>query len=197
MGELFAIIGFALGIILSQKIGVSYSKFIQVEEAAVRIYGSLSSLKLIMDKVRPGLGKEAIKNWVKVFLELLEDSKAQNYRLISANKELYDAVSELEQMPGEMATMYTNICQDADLCLSKKVRLTPKAYDTLLQQATILYLLLTAMFIPGFTGLISVLVASYILYGMYHLTEDIDSILGGDYNLVQIDISELKYLAKN
>lgn len=41
LGELFAIIGFALGIILSQKIGVSYDKFLGIEETIVRIYGSL------------------------------------------------------------------------------------------------------------------------------------------------------------
>ncbi len=197
LSELFAIIGFALGIILSQKIGVSYGKFIQVEEAIIRIYGALSSLKLILNGVEDGLGNKIVKNWAAIFIQNLENPQTENLAIHTANAEMYLAVIKTEEKPGEMATMYTNICQDAALCLSKKSRLTPKAYDNLLQQATILYLTLTAIFIPGLTGLISVLVACYILYGMYHLTEDIDSILGGDYNLININLSELKYLIKD
>ena len=194
LGELFAIIGFALGIILSQKIGVSYGKFIQVEEAVVRIYGTLSSLKLILNQVKPDLGNVTVGNWAKEFLRILEDPGANNYDIHKANQELYRIVSQTEDKPADVTNMYTSIVQDAALCLSKKFRLTPKAYDTLLQQATVLYLALIAVFIPGATGMISVLVACYILYGMYHLTEDIDSIIGGHYNLVNIDISELKSL---
>lgn len=195
LGELFAIIGFALGIILSQKIGVSYSKFLQVEEAVVRIYGSLSSMRQIMNGLEPSLGDKHVKAWVNAFLSLLEDPNSDNFSLRLANDELYKAVVKIEERPADMAVMYTNICQDATFCLSKKTRLTPKAYDSLLQQATMLYLALIAVFIPGATGMISVLVACYILYGMYHLTEDIDTILGGSYNLINLDISELKYLA--
>lgn len=86
------------------------------------------------------------------------------------------------------------ITKDASFCLSKKTRITPKAYDTLLHQATMLYLLLIAIFIPGITGMISVIVATYILYGMYQLTQDLDSILGGEHNLINVDMSELIYL---
>ena len=197
LGELFAIIGFALGIILSQKIGVSYGKFIQVEEAVVRIYGTLSSLKLILNQVKPDLGNVTVGNWAKEFLRLLEDPGANNYDIHKANQELYRVVSQTEDKPADVTNMYTSIVQDTALCLSKKFRLTPKAYDTLLQQATVLYLALIAVFIPGATGMISVLVACYILYGMYHLTEDIDSIIGGHYNLVNIDISELKSLIES
>ncbi len=194
LGELFAIIGFALGIILSQKIGVSYDKFIQVEEAVVRLSSNLHSLSFILQK------KEAetfCKNWAKTFLRLLEDPKSRNQDIYKANEKLYKIISEIEPTPAELAVMQSDICRDAAFCLSKKVRLTPKAYDTLLHQATLLYLLLITLFIPGMTGIISILIATYILYGMYNLTQDFDSILGGEFNLINIDISEFEDYAKN
>ncbi len=195
LGELFAIIGFALGIVLSQKIAASYDKFIQVEEASVRIYGTLQSLTMILNKIEPDLGTKTCKSWAKKFLELLENPKADNYQIHQANDELYQVISKVEPAPAEMAILHGDICRDAAFCLSKKVRLTPKAYDTLLHQSTILYMVLIIVFIPGFTGMLSVFIATYILYGMYNLTEDFDSIIGGEFNLININISELKYLA--
>lgn len=196
LGELFAIIGFALGIILSQKIGASYDKFIQVEEAATRIYGTLHSLSLILMKVKPGT-EEICKNWSKEFVRILEDPKAKNYELHQSNEELYNVISTMEKDPAELAILHGDIVRDAAFCLSKKIRLTPKAYDTLLNQSTMLYLGLIAVFIPGVIGLLSVLVTTYILYGMYNITQDFDSIIGGEFDLINIDISELKYFANS
>lgn len=56
LGELFAIIGFALGIVLSQKVAATYDKFLQVQEAVVRLTSVLSSLADILDLAAPGLG---------------------------------------------------------------------------------------------------------------------------------------------
>lgn len=197
LGELFAIIGFALGIILSQKVGVAYDKFVHVEEAIIRLYGNLRSLTLILDKAKPELGTRATKEWVKTFLSLLQNPKANNFAIHDANGKLFEAISQVEKMPADITNIHIALSQDAAFCLSKKVRITPKAYDTLLHQATMLYLGLITVFISGLSGVISVIVATYILYGMYHLTQDLDSILGGEFTLIDIDISELKYLAEN
>lgn len=197
LGNLFAIIGFALGIILSQKIGVSYDKFIQVEEAIIRLYGSLRSLAVILDGIKSHFGSKITKQWAKTFLATLEDAKADNFSIHKANAFLYIAVAKVEKQPADLAMLYGEIAKDAAFCLSKKVRVTPKAYDTLLHQSTMLYLALITVFIPGITGIISVIVATYILYGMYRLTQDLDSIVGGEFNLINIDISELRYIVEN
>jgi len=47
------------------------------------------------------------------------------------------------------------------------------------------------LFIPGWAGLVSVLTATYVLYGMYYLTQDIDSITGGMFSLINIDFTAL------
>jgi hypothetical protein len=56
---------------------------------------------------------------------------------------------------------------------------------------------LISFFIPGFAGMISVVIASYILYGMYNLTQDLDSIMGGDFNLMNVDVHEFKKFVEN
>ena len=193
LGNLFAIIGFALGIILSQKIGVSYDKFLQVEEALIRLYSNLQSLAQLLN----GKGKQMTKEWAKTFLSLLNDPKADNFAINTSNAKLFVNMQRIEKRPGEsLVGLYTDICRDGAFCLSKKVRLTPKAYDTLLHQATMLYLVLVAAFIPGLTGMISIVTATYILYGMYNLTQDLDSILGGEFTLINLDMSELNYLVR-
>lgn len=196
LGELFAIIGFALGIILSQKIGVTYEKFLQVEEAAVRLTGTLKSLEHIFTSKKKA-GQKATKQWAKDFLTILKNPKADNKQISAVNQKLYSYMQSLESTPAEIAVMYKDICNDAGFCLSKKERLTPRAYDTLLHQATMLYLAMIVVFIPGFTGLVSVALATYTLYGMYNLTEDLDSIIGGEFNLIDIDISELEQFASD
>jgi hypothetical protein len=197
LGDLFTIIGFALGIILSQKIGVTYDKFTQVQDASVRIYGGLQTLRLVINGFKPGEGTRVCGEWAGAFLKILEDPEADNYSLHKYNESLYRPIAECERIvPDQFWSLHVQLCSDASYCLSKKLRLTPKAYDLLLHQATVIYLVLIAMFIPGGTGMISVLMATYILYGMYHLTQDLDSIVGGEYNLINIDLSELKYFAQ-
>ena len=160
------------------------------------MYGSLQTLRLILNNFRDGLGTKECGRWAEAFLRTLEDPKADNYSLHPYNDRLYLAIAECERsVPDQFWSLHSQLCCDASFCLNKKVRLTPRAYDLRLHQATIIYLVLIAMFIPGMTGMISVLVATYILYGMYNLTQDLDSIVSGEYNLINIDISELKFFA--
>jgi hypothetical protein len=194
LGNLFAIIGFALGIILSQKIGVSYDKFLQVDEAIIRIAGNLQSLELILGKKSARL----VASWAKTFLALLVNPTSDNFSMRMADAKLYRGILAINKVPGESITgLYLDVSRDGAFCLSKKIRLAPKAYDMLLQQATMLYLALVAVFIPGITGIISILTATYILYGMYYLTQDLDSIFGGDYSLINVNLSELNQLVTN
>ena len=188
---MFAIIGFALGIILSQKIGTTYSKYLQVEEILFRLRGTLASVVYILDGVEKGLGTKAVKKWLRVFLDLFEDEKADHTKIIQANRDLYGPLQKAESSPAEMAILSKEISADSEFCLSKKNSFVPLAYDNLLKQSTILYLVMTAVFIPGITGLISVFLATYMLYGMYHVTVDLDSLVGGDYNLIDINSEEL------
>lgn len=187
--ELFAIIGFALGIILSQKIGTTYAKFSQVEETTIQLAGTLRTLALLQPSSQYQL-------WAKSFIDMLTaPSPVHQANLHLASKAIWKVIRELEAQPSEMTILYKDFFSSSQLCLSKAQRLTPIAYDSLLHQATIVYLLLITAFIPGVTGLISTLIATYILYGMYRVTQDLDTIVGSSYKLINIDLTELRLVA--
>jgi len=194
LDQLFAIIGFALGIILSEKINMTHDKFFQVENAIARLYGTLHILESIINRLDKKQGKKYVHSWTKEFLLLFHSAKANNHDIIKANEKLYKAIAAVEHRPADVHNYYLALCQDASFCLSKKEHLTPKAYDTLLHQATVLYLVLIAVFLPSVTGLISVFVATYVLYGMYYLTQDMDTIIAGEFNLINIHTTELEKL---
>ena len=197
LGELFAMTGFALGIILSQKIATSHDKFIRVEETVSKLYSTLHSFSIVINKGKKGEGLIYAHNWAKEFYRILTNYKANNYDINIANEKLYKAIITSKNKTDKLIEIHSDICKDASLCLNKKTHLTPRAYDTLLHQATMLYLFLISFFIPGFAGMISVVIASYILYGMYNLTQDLDSIMGGDFNLMNVDVCEFKSFVKN
>ncbi|OGG60867.1 hypothetical protein A3C86_00340 [Candidatus Kaiserbacteria bacterium RIFCSPHIGHO2_02_FULL_49_16] len=198
LGTLFTIIGFVLGIILSQKIGVSYGKFIEVGEAVVRIRARLGSLETMLNNAEKGLGTGACTEWGRSFYLLLTHPQEQDdtRRMGEANAKLHEAVLMVEKNVSWITIFIIDIIQDARFCLSKKTRLVPKPYDTLLHQSTMLYLALVVIFIPGMAGMLSALVATYTLYGMYYLTQDFDSIFGGEFDLININVSELEEYLK-
>lgn len=192
--QLFAIIGFALGIILSEKIAMTHNKFWEVENSISHLAATMEILEHILNEKKKGLGRKVTQDWISIFLPLMRDTKADNTLIHEANRKLYTYITKVEKRPADVHNYFLRICDDADFCLSKKTHLTPRAYDTLLHQSTLLYLALSAIFIPGLTGLISVLVATYVLYGMYYLTQDMDSIVEGEFSLINIRTSQLDHL---
>jgi hypothetical protein len=193
LGQIFAIVGFALGIILSQKIGVSYDKFLQVDYAISRLYATMESLCMILDKMEPGSGSKACYQWMKSFLELMHSPiDTDHHQIYQANHILYEAIHKVEPTPSHLNMLHGQVSREAYFCLTRRTRPTPTPYDTLLQKSTLMYLALIAAFVPGLSGMISILVASYVLYGMYYLTQDIDTLYDGEFDLINLDLGEFK-----
>ena len=191
LGELFAIVGFALGIILAQKITTTSEKYFAVREAFFRICAQVQSLAAFYP-----YEKAFLADWLEKLVDAFADKKATSKEFFPSNAELLMRVRDQEQKPSEMCILAKDITNDAHLVLCKKNDTVPAAYNLLLQQATLLYLALIVIFLPGVVGIISVLVGTYILYGMYHVTLDFDTISGGEHNLINVHTTELSQLAK-
>jgi predicted membrane chloride channel (bestrophin family) len=182
---LFTIIGFALGVVLSQKIGTTYGKYLEIEDRLFQLQGKITSLCFNIEVMRAGRGKELVRDWITEFLRLYHGDRAGAVRgLRFANEKLHKGVAEIgntEYIPfHRMAAMMQNLFEEGVYILSKRSAYTPKAYELLLQQTTVLYLILLLVFIPGIRGLISVVFACYLLYGMYYITKDLDIVAGSD-----------------
>lgn len=203
---LFTIIGFALGVVLSQKIGRSYVKYLAVHNDTYLLLGKLQSLQEDLNLFKKGTGDKLVKEWLTGFLETyngkLSGSVTQMRRY---NRNLYQTASKhgnSKLLPfHRIATSMQGIFELAISIQSQRTNQTPLAYNVLLQQTTIMYLLLLVLFIPGMKGMISVVFAGYLLYGMYQITNDFDDVIGdddedGSTNLIRMDAMRIRNYLK-
>lgn len=204
LSSLFTIIGFALGVVLSQKIGNTYKKYVEVERALFTLHGKLNSFTINVNYVSRGkVGIKIIHKWLKNFMEIFYGPNEEGVRKLGKlNKEIYDEVAKIgntKLVPFHRLSQYIKeIFELSIYILSKKASYTPEAYDKLLQQITVLYLLLLAMFIPGLTGFIALILASYLLYGLYYITRDLDLVVGnGNKELIKLEMKKIENYLKS
>lgn len=179
LNMLFTIIGFALGIILSQKIAITYGKFRQLEDAFSRLHGKMSSIIIYMDGMRHGEGTRTGYYWLENFLKLYEGRSHGSVRqVVQNNQEFYKRLKILgnsELIPHHrMCALVEQMFSEAIFVLSWKSNYTPQAFDRLLLQVIVMYLLMVVVFVPGFAGVVSTIIAGYLLYGMYYVTKEMD-----------------------
>lgn len=180
---LFTIIGFSLGIILSKKIGISYGKFRELEDSFSRLHGKMSAVVFYMNKMKKGTGTEAAVEWIRNFLSIYNgEAEGSVRKVVQNNDDLYDKLAKIgntELIPHHrMAAIADGLFSESVFILSWKSNYTPQAFDRLLLQIIVMYLLMVIAFIPGLAGVISTLVASYLLYGMYYVTREMDFATG-------------------
>ena len=198
---LFTIIGFALGVVLSQKVGKSFGKHVAVQDAMASLHGKLSSLQLNLNTMKDKAGDKMVYQWLSEYMRIYHAPREG--ALVSVrknNKELYEQAKEIgntELIPfHRLAAMMAGVFDQSIVIQQKRTSRTPKAYNILLQQTTIMYLLLLIVFIPGGKGMISVIFAGYLLYGMFHLTNDFDQVTatgsqGSDENLITVSAERI------
>ncbi|MDD9953503.1 MAG: ion transporter [Candidatus Woesearchaeota archaeon] len=199
LGVLFTIIGFALGIILSRKIGTTYGKYLDLEKTMFTMQARISITVQALNHHKKKLGNKIFSEWIRHFLKTYHGPDEHGmHEIQKANDDLYCAirkVGDTKLVPHNRLIVFCKeIITDASFILGRKASYTPDAYDKLLQQITLMYLFLLVIFIPGMKGLISVLVATYVLYGMYYVTHDFDLAVGDDKaGLIKLEPKRLEH----
>ena len=197
LGLLFTIIGFSLGIVLSQKISKTYDKFISIGKAMFDLNGKLAGMRFSMNAIKKSGGTKAVKKWLKEFIDIYEGEGNTTRKLDAINEELYRSILKLGNNPliphHRFVALVKDIFVDATFILSKREAYTPEVYDRLLQQITLIYLVSLVIFLPGLMGVISILFASYLLYGLYYVTQDLDfAAIRGKATLIRLHPVRLK-----
>jgi len=186
----FGVVGFAIGLILSQKLGIAYNKIIAVEDSILKIAGILENLKFQIK------GSKLLSTWLDKFIKILE-GEAQHIELQPIHNEIGQTIDKTELQVSKLILYqeYRLLSQEKNFVLNRAVIETPDAYDSFLKRVTILYSIFLIIFLPGYIGLISVLIAAFVLGGMYMLIQDMDKAIDyGHKNLVNADISRLREL---
>lgn len=204
---LFTIIGFALGVVLSNKIRNSYQKYLKLEDNIFELHGKLNSLSANMNIMakEKGMGNAGLKivhDYLDGFIEIFKGEKEGAVRKLRIlNRQMYTEAAKLgnsTMIPfHRLAAMMLGIYEESNYIMSKRVAFTPQEYDKFVIHMIVFYLLLITLFIPGINGLLSVVFASYLLYGLYYLTNEFDYIIGSDFrkgenNLITLDIQRLE-----
>jgi len=179
---LFTIIGFSLGVILSQKIWKSYGKYIQIQDLFYKLHGKLSSLQLNLNVMKQKAWDDLIYIWLAAYMDIYHtnwDAGALK-KVRKINEDIYLSAAKIwntEHIPfHRLAAMLGWMFEIAITIQSKRINRTPLTYNLLLQQVILVYLLGLAVFIPWYVWLISVIFGWYLLYGMFQLTNDFDDV---------------------
>jgi predicted membrane chloride channel (bestrophin family) len=195
---MFAVIGFALGIILSQKIGVAYTKFILLEDSIIKIHGILLSLNSILKEYhKKDVASKVLQEWTDIFHEIVLRSKSKQ-EFSQINDKLYKEIHKLiekEANYGNLLLLYSDLNKEASFIMNRMDALTPRAYDQILHRSTIIYSLLMIVFLPGISGIVATIIATYVLYGMYYVTDEMDDAMTHlEGKLINADIEDLVVL---
>lgn len=178
-----SVIGFATAILLGAKLTTAFTRFYSIEDAISRIVGSLKGLC-----AKPNLRAITFKfaNNFSCEIEAKEFSFKTSQDCfeklaINADLENYD-----EAVICELSKDYQHVIH----LLNSK---TPAFFDLFMKLAAGIFVGMSILSVPGFTGLFTALVMVSIIGGMYVLIDDLDEPISKDHtSLINVDISSLK-----
>lgn len=175
------IIGFAIGILLSTRLGTVHDRIYSFD---ARVQGMLGSV----EAARPYVSSD------KILLDWVEDiaavvmSGGERSGFEEANEKL--ARGEGDQIP---ADIYNSMHRDAQFLVHRVRTRTPRVYTRLLSRLTVMYIVVVIATIPGLTGLVSSLLVIYVLGGMTMIVEFMDKPFDpSEDSLINSDMSGLE-----
>ncbi len=200
--ELFGVVGFALGITLGQNVRMAYIKFVRVEESALRLHAYVMCLYGLLNfHPETRAQRDAVLwRWLEALTVLLErNPSSSRKRFYSANRELFELGRLVADKPSFLYSQFgrdfTRLNIETSYLFNRMDSHIPLQLTRLLQRTTLIYLILLALFVPGFSGLLSVMVATYMLYGLYQVALDLDvAIADKNFGLMSVNIDTLKTL---
>ena len=186
---ILGLVTFSLAMLLGTKLSVLNSRMYAIEDAICRCVGAL---KIFWEKDNQLHGE--LKDWAIGFNETIQNpskSKVSSMRL--RNNHLYKILSIKHDGPN-----LANLVRDIAYILHRATAKSPIAYENVLRDITIVFTVVILFVIPGLTGLVSVLVLSYVFFGMYFLVDDIDRPLDfSNESLINANLEPLEEFIDN
>ena len=178
-----SVIGFATAILLGAKLSTAQNRFYSVEDAICRIVGGLRGLRA-EERL-----KELTNEWARGFTNELKSSRISwevtlhNYEklAITAKKINYDD------------SVLCDLGKDMQYVMHLVNSRTPIFFDTFMKIAASIFIGMSVIAVPSFTGLVTTLLMVTIVGGMYVLIDDLDEpIAKSNHSLINVNISPLQ-----
>ena len=178
-----SVIGFATAILLGAKLSTAQNRFYSVEDAICRIVGGLRGLRA-EERL-----KELTNEWARGFTNELKSSRISwevtlhNYEelAITAKKINYDD------------SVLCDLGKDMQYVMHLVNSRTPLFFDTFMKIAASIFIGMSVIAVPSFTGLVTTLLMVTIVGGMYVLIDDLDEpIAKSNHSLINVNISPLQ-----
>ena len=186
---ILGLVTFSLAMLLGTKLSVLNSRMYAIEDAICR---SVGALKIFWEK-DPHINDD-LKIWAKEFNETIRNptkSKISSMRL--RNNSLYKILASKHDGPN-----LANFVRDIAYILHRATASSPIAYENVLRDITIVFTIVILFVIPGLTGLVSVLVLSFVFFGMFFLVDDIDRPLDfSNESLINANLEPLQEFIDN
>ena len=161
-----SVIGFATAILLGAKLSTAQNRFYSVEDAICRIVGGLRGLRA-EERL-----KELTNEWARGFTNELKSSR------ISWEVTLHN---------------YEELAKDMQYVMHLVNSRTPIFFDTFMKIAASIFIGMSVIAVPSFTGLVTTLLMVTIVGGMYVLIDDLDEpIAKSNHSLINVNISPLQ-----
>ena len=182
--ELLSVVGFAIGLLLAQKLSVAQERIYAIEEGIDTIIGSL----------------RIIRNTNHDCFETVQRFSTELERFLAtgqAREQLMLALDEMMKALGDEDNSWfaEAVAQRTQFVVHRVESRTPEPYDTFLRRVTLVYGSVVVMFMPGLVGLVAVLFVAYVLGGMYVIIDEMDRPIDHERTaLIDADYSPLREL---
>lgn len=186
---ILGLVTFSLAMLLGTKLSVLNGRMYAIEDSICKCVGAL---KIFWEK-DPSL-QNNLADWSKSFFETIKNPTRQKIsEMRIKNNHLYKLLANQQDGPN-----LANFARDIAYILHRATAQSPIAYENLLRDITIVFTVVVIFVIPGFTGLVSVLVLSYVFFGMFFLVDDIDRPLDfSSDSLIQANLEPLEEFINN
>ena len=189
VGVILGLVTFSLAMLLGTKLGVLNTRLYSIEDAICRCVGGL---KIFWESDHNH--RVLLKTWSENFYDAITNPTKEKVSVMRvANNTLYQSLVVSQNGPN-----LANFTRDVAFILHRATAISPKSYENLLRDITVIFTTVIIFVIPGLTGLVSVLVLSYVFFGMFYLVDDMDRPL--DYSegsLITANIEPLEEFNNN
>lgn len=184
LSVMLGVAGFVIGTLLATKIGIAQARLYDVEDAVARVVGSMRNLFGRHDEV-----DKALRDWSVQFENTLSKADKRDYEAAK------DRTHNLEQTlakHGIGGPAVAGFHRDVEFVLHRSRSRTAPAFETFLRYTTVIYAAIVILALPGLTGFVGVILAIFVIGGMYQLIDDMDRVLErGPGSLIAADVTPL------